>query len=209
MNNPLIYTDPSGNFSWPWEWDWSWIFSGKKEPQPPPEQPQEPKVNTPDKLPSPEDDAIIANPLLDPIEIGVIVITGGTTTGGKAAGKGLWSAFKSLFTKDVADGSLRQIVRSLGAAGDDLLLKKAVNSNLPHAIERGVERGVFKTAQEASEALRGLTVEISKTGTFPAGTLVDTARAGRFLVPVGDNGMAVYQLAKNGTAKLKTVLTAR
>ena len=32
---------------------------------------------------------------------------------------------------------------------------------------------------------------------------------GRFLVPVGNNGLAVYKLAANGTAKLKTVLIAR
>ena len=101
------------------------------------------------------------------------------------------------------------MARSLGAAGDDLLLKKAVNSNIPHAIERGVERGVFAGADEAGAALRGLTQEITTTGTFPAGTLVDTARTGRFLVPVGENGMAVYQLGRNGTAKLKTVLIAK
>jgi len=101
------------------------------------------------------------------------------------------------------------MARSLGAAGDDLLLKKAVNSNLPHAIERGVERAVFNSADEAGAALRGLTKQITKTGTFPTGTLVDSAQAGRFLVPIGKNGMAVYQLSKNGTAKLKTVLIAR
>lgn len=108
-----------------------------------------------------------------------------------------------------AGGTLRPMARSLGAAGDDLLLKKAVNSNLAHAIGRGVERGVFSSAAEAGAALRRLTEEITRSGTFPDGTLVDTARAGRFLVPVGNNGMAVYQLARNGTAKLKTVLIGR
>jgi hypothetical protein len=29
------------------------------------------------------------------------------------------------------------------------------------------------------------------------------------LVPVGNNGMAVYQVGNNGTEKLKTVLIAR
>jgi hypothetical protein len=101
------------------------------------------------------------------------------------------------------------MVRSLGAAGDDLLLKKAVNSNLPHAIAQGVERRVFANSEAAGSALRTLTQQITQSGTFPAGTLVDTARAGRFLVPVGNNGLAVYQLASNGTAKLKTVLIAR
>lgn len=78
-----------------------------------------------------------------------------------------------------------------------------MNSNLPHAIERGVERGVFASADEAGAALRGLSTQITQTGRFPAGTLLDSANAGRYLVPVGNNGMAVYQLAANGTAKLK------
>src|SRR5690606_9240883 len=96
-----------------------------------------------------------------------------------------------------------------GAAGDDLLLKKAVNSNLPHAVDRAVERGVFGSADAAGTALRNLTAQITRTGTFPSGTLVDTARPGRFLVPIGNNGMAVYQLGSNGTTKLKTVLISK
>jgi len=53
------------------------------------------------------------------------------------------------------------MARSLGAAGNDFLLKKAVNSNLPHAIGRGVERGVFSSADEAGAALRGLTEQMT------------------------------------------------
>lgn len=109
----------------------------------------------------------------------------------------------------VPRGTLRPIARSVGAAGDDLLLRKAVNTNLPHAIDRGVERGVFSSADEAGAALRALGRQITESGTFLAGTLVDSTQAGRFLVSVGDNGLAVYQLARNGTAKLKTILIAR
>jgi RHS repeat-associated protein len=127
-------------------------------------------------------------------------------TGGIAAEFGVGG---SSAAEGVATGSYRQMVRSLGAAGDDLLLNKAVNSNLPHAVARGVERGVFASAEEGAAALRGLTQQITSSGTFPTGTLVDTARAGRFLVPVGNNGLAVYQLGANGTAKLKTVLIGR
>lgn len=124
---------------------------------------------------------------------------------------GIWAASTTVAVESplASRGGLRPIARSLGAAGDDLLLKKAVNSNLPHAVSRGVERGIFSSADEATAALRGLTEEITKSGTFPAGTLVDTARVGRFLVPIGNGGRAVYQLAKNGTAKLKTVLISR
>ena len=136
-------------------------------------------------------------------------------TGAKAAPKRALAAVKKLFGSGGGNAAvntgtkLRPLARSLGAAGDDALLKKAVNSNLPHAASRAVERGVFKTAESASAGLKELTQQITKSGTFPNGTLVDTARKGRFLVPVGNNGMAVYQLAKNGTAKLKTVLIAR
>jgi len=42
---------------------------------------------------------------------------------------------------------------------------------------------------------------------FPSGTVVD--KAGKYLVPVGNNGMAAYRLQKNGTAILKTVLIAK
>ena len=31
----------------------------------------------------------------------------------------------------------------------------------------------------------------------------------RVLVPIGNNGLAVYQVAKNGTAKLRTILIAK
>jgi RHS repeat-associated protein len=86
---------------------------------------------------------------------------------------------------------------------------KAVNSNLPHAAQRAAERQVFGSVDEAATALRALTSQINQAGAFPAGTLRDTARAGRYLVPTGSNGLAVYQLAPNGTAKLKTVLIAR
>ena len=46
------------------------------------------------------------------------------------------------------------------------------------------------------------------SGGFPANAIADTAYVDRVLVPIGDNGVAVYQVAKNGTAKLKTVLIA-
>jgi len=53
--------------------------------------------------------------------------------------------------------------------------------------------------------LRALSTEIGTTG-WPKGSIPDTAHIDRVLVPVGEAGMAVYQVGKNGTAKLKTVL---
>ena len=69
-----------------------------------------------------------------------------------------------------ARGTLRPMARSLGAAGDDILLRNAVNTKLPHAISQGVERQVFAHADEASTALKALTDGINKVGTFPVGT---------------------------------------
>ena len=87
-------------------------------------------------------------------------------------------------------------------------VRKAVNSNMPHAVGRGVERGVFESGGAAAAALKELTKGISQNG-LPEGTIPDTARDDRVLVPVGNAGYAVYQVAKNGTAKLKTVLNQR
>ena len=86
-------------------------------------------------------------------------------------------------------------------------VSKAVNTNLPHAVERAIERGIFQSAEEAADALRALSKDITKNG-FPKGAILDPANVDRVLVPIGNAGMAVYKVAKNGTAKLKTVLNA-
>jgi len=68
-----------------------------------------------------------------------------------------------------------------------------------------VERGVYPDTKTASDSLKELGKQIEKNG-WPKGTIPDTANADRVLVPAGNNGMVVYQMAKNGTAKIKTVL---
>jgi hypothetical protein len=79
---------------------------------------------------------------------------------------------------------------------------------LPHAIDRAVERGIFPNAKTAFQSLKDLSSQISKKG-FPKGTVIDSAHTDRVLVPIGNAGMAVYQIGKNGTAKLKTTLIAK
>jgi hypothetical protein len=86
-------------------------------------------------------------------------------------------------------------------------VSKAVNSNLIHAADRAVERGVFQSADEAADAMRALSKDITKNG-FPEDAVLDTANADRVLVPIGKAGVAVYLVAKNGTGKLKNVLNA-
>lgn len=90
-------------------------------------------------------------------------------------------------------------------------ITKAVNSNMAHAIERGLQqdRAVFKTVDEAQTALNAIKDYISKHKAFPSGSIKDPSYLDRVLVPVGDNGMEAYQIGKNGTAKLKTILVAK
>jgi hypothetical protein len=69
-------------------------------------------------------------------------------------------------------------------------------------------RAGFDTVQSAQASVRQLGESIGTDG-FPEGTIPDTARSDRVLVPFGEDGYAVYQIAKNGNAVFKTILTAR
>jgi hypothetical protein len=91
------------------------------------------------------------------------------------------------------------------SAGGLPSVSKAVNSSLPHAIVRGVERGIFPDKTSASNELKALSSQIGSGG-FPSGSFVDPSYSDRVLVPVGNGGLASYQVGSNGTAKLKTVL---
>lgn len=73
--------------------------------------------------------------------------------------------------------------------------------------ERAARAG-FENVRSAQAAVRDLGQSIRSSG-FPEGTIPDSARADRVLVPIGDNGYAVYQIARNGNAVFKTILTAR
>jgi hypothetical protein len=85
---------------------------------------------------------------------------------------------------------------------------KVVNSNMPHAAERAVERAGFSTVQEARVALQQFGSQLEKSG-LPAGTIRDTAHADRIIVPgFGQGGAVVYQV-RDGVLKLKTVLQWR
>jgi RHS repeat-associated protein len=95
-------------------------------------------------------------------------------------------------------------IAKLGKLGN---VTKAVNSNLPHAAGRAVERGIFNSREAANRGLAALTSRIGKKG-FPANSFLDPSKCDRVLVPIRNAGLAVYQMAKNGTAKLKTVLNA-
>jgi len=86
-------------------------------------------------------------------------------------------------------------------------VNKAVNSNFAHAVDRAVERNIFPDKKTAAEAIRKLSQEIKQNG-WPEGTIPDT-NPDRVLVPIGNGGYAVYQVLKNGTARLWTVLIAR
>jgi RHS repeat-associated protein len=112
-------------------------------------------------------------------------------------------------------GIIKNVGNGIDAAGDVVksaarlpTVKKVVNSNLPHAAGRAAERGVFPDAKTAAQGLKNLSSQIRKNG-FPKNSIVDPSHADRMLVPVGNNGMASFQIGKNGTAKLKTTLIAK
>lgn len=86
--------------------------------------------------------------------------------------------------------------------------KKVVNSNMGHIDQARAERAGFATQREATDAVRELSDKIGRDG-FPAGTIADTARADRVLVPIGSKGYAVYQIKPNGNAVFKTILERR
>lgn len=86
--------------------------------------------------------------------------------------------------------------------------RKVVNTELPHAAKQAAERNVFGSEKEAREGLKKLSDDIGKKG-FPPGTILDKPRVDRVLVPVGNNGYAVYQIQKNGNAVLKTTLIVK
>jgi RHS repeat-associated protein len=88
-------------------------------------------------------------------------------------------------------------------------VEKAVNSNMPHAVERGVEHGVFKSSKEARVGINALKKDINSSG-WPKGTTYDRAgnqnRPNSVLVPAGNNGLVVYRVRANGTATLQTII---
>lgn len=94
----------------------------------------------------------------------------------------------------------------LPGAGD--IPRKVVNSNMGHIDEERAARAGFDTVQSAQASVRELGESVGTDG-FPEGTIPDTARSDRVLVPFGENGYAVYQIAWNGNAVFKTILTTR
>ena len=90
-------------------------------------------------------------------------------------------------------------------------VKKAVNTNnerFRHAVDQAVEREVFPNKEAATQGLKNLSKDITRSG-WPRGTIPDTRSADRVLVPVGNRGLAVYRVGKNGTARIRTVLNVR
>lgn len=86
--------------------------------------------------------------------------------------------------------------------------RKVVNSNLGHVDKERALRAGFPDKQTTQAAVRspGDTIE---SGGLPEGAIPDSANVDRILVPIGEGGLAVYQIARNGNAVFKTIITAR
>jgi hypothetical protein len=94
----------------------------------------------------------------------------------------------------------------VGMAGPLPMVTKAVNSDIIHAVERAVERGVMKDPKAAGEALRELSKTITQARSFPAGSVIDPLRSDSVKVPFGEGGWAIYEVTKKATAILRTVI---
>jgi len=134
-----------------------------------------------------------------------------------SGGKGLESIDLSDFTgkglfKGVAKFGLglfvTKVLKEGGKEMGGVLVRKAVNTGMSHAVERGVVRSIFKSKSEATSLLKDLSKRIAKEG-FPKGAFKDPSYVNRILVPIGNKGLASYKISKNGNAVLKTVLNAR
>ena len=90
-------------------------------------------------------------------------------------------------------------------------VKKGVNSGIQHAANQAVNKGIVGAADRANvlEQLRTLTKSL-KNG-FPKGSVPDPGnvipRGDSVLVPFRD-GAAVFEVGKNETARLQTLLNA-
>ena len=105
-----------------------------------------------------------------------------------------------------AERALEKVAEE-AAEGIPSAVSKIVNSEMPHAAERAVERAGFSTVQDARAALQEFAKNIEAAGKLPEGTIADTANPDRVIVPgFGQGGAVVYQIMKNGSLRLKTVL---
>lgn len=89
-------------------------------------------------------------------------------------------------------------------------INKAVNTKIQHAADRAVSR-LGMNRDDALAALRALSEDVGRNR-IPPGAIPDLGfvipRTDSLLVPF-NGGAAVYEIAKNGTAKLTTVLDAQ
>jgi hypothetical protein len=95
-----------------------------------------------------------------------------------------------------------------------MAVKKAINSDIVHAVEQAVNKGIVSGSEKhiIENELRELSKAITKARSFPVGTVRDPGnilpRLDSVLVPLERGGAAVYEVGKNGTARLRTLLNA-
>lgn len=143
------------------------------------------------------------------------MVAGGAATAGAGwmmAGTGVATSAAGLYMQSVANGSGDGYLSGepLQPCPPDYSVSKAVNSGMPHAAKRAVQRKVSSSIDEARAGLQELSKWITQNKRFPEGSLLETTKSlERVLAPFGDRGLAVYQIAKNRTAKLMTTLNRR
>jgi hypothetical protein len=104
----------------------------------------------------------------------------------------------------IGEGAARVVLPKIGDKP-----RKVVNSEVRHlGDDERWRRGGFPDEKTAREAVQGLGKSIEGNG-FPAGTIADSSRVDRLLVPLNDKTYAVYQIKPNGNAVFKTILVKR
>jgi len=81
-----------------------------------------------------------------------------------------------------------QISFGAGAASPAEFVSKVINSGMPHAAERAVERAGFSTTTEARVALQNFGIELKGQGVLPEGAIFDTHYGDRVIIPGFGNG---------------------
>jgi hypothetical protein len=114
---------------------------------------------------------------------------------------GIRGLTQSMMSKGSGSAGPTGTAPTTGAGGKSF---RVVNSKMPHAAQRAVQRAGFATQKDATEALRAFGEAIERNG-LPSGTVTDAA--GHVIVPgFGEGGAVVYRLS-NGKLTLQTVLT--
>ncbi|SMX26045.1 tRNA nuclease WapA precursor [Pelagimonas phthalicica] len=138
------------------------------------------------------------------------------TGSGSGSGNGGTTGDTGTGEVGAAGGGCDPVAGCVGDNGTTTSVRKIVKDNNPankqgykHVVSRGVERGVWRNETMAQNEIAQLIRTVRTNKAWPRGTLPDTAKANQVLVPAGNNGLIVFRVGSNGTARFVTTLIRR